>query len=67
MQPPAPNSTNLILSQDAKVGDLYLKEGDEFMVNFEALHFNASQWPNPYEFIPERFDASSPYFLTSTG
>jgi len=37
------------------------------MVNFFALHFNANQWPNPYEFIPERFDGSSPHFLTSTG
>jgi cytochrome P450 len=42
MQPPAPNTTSLILSKDAKVGDLYLKKGDEFMVNFNALSYNAN-------------------------
>lgn len=40
MQPPASNTTNLVLAKDAKVGDLYLKKGDEFMVNITALSHN---------------------------
>ena len=37
MQPPATSTTTSILAKDAKVGDLYLKKGDEFMVNLVAL------------------------------
>jgi len=67
IQPPASVTSTLILSQDAKVGDLNLKKGEEFMVNLTGLAHNGNEWPNPHKFIPERFDASSPHFLTSAG
>ena len=31
------------------------------------LHRNPKQWHEPEEFIPERFDPSSKYFLTPEG
>ena len=33
----------------------------------EALHHDPEQWIKPEKFIPERFDPSSPYFLTPSG
>ena len=41
MQPPTLTTTSIHLTQDAKVGDLYLKKGDEVSVNLNALSFNA--------------------------
>ena len=35
-------TSTLILSQDAKVGDLYLKKDDEFMIVVTALAYNGN-------------------------
>ena len=32
-----------------------------------ALHHNPDEWIEPKKFIPERFDPSSPYYLTPSG
>jgi cytochrome P450 len=41
IQPAGSVTTNLILTKDAKVGELYLKKGDEFMVNLVSLAHDA--------------------------
>ena len=43
------------------------RKNDEFMINACGLHFNAKEWQRPYEFIPERFNPSSPLSLTVDG
>lgn len=35
--------------------------------NISGLHYNKTQWINPEEFIPERFDPLSKFFLTPKG
>ena len=55
------------LSQDAKIGDLTIRKGDEFMIDIQALHMNARVWPEPFEFRPERFNQGSDASLTANG
>jgi cytochrome P450 len=38
-----------------------------FDVDIHQLHHNPDEWREPSKFIPERFDPSSPYFLTPGG
>ena len=37
------------------------------MVNMISLHHNSKEWHRPLEFIPERFDPESPYFVRPDG
>ena len=65
--PPAATSSQLWLSEDAKVGDYLIRAGDKITLNMRGLHRNASQWQRPDEFLPERFDNSHPLSLTPKG
>jgi len=38
-----------------------------FVINFDLLHTNSSQWQRPMEFLPERFNPQSPLYLTPDG
>lgn len=40
---------------DVMIGGLNWKSGQEFFVHQHYIHHNKSHWPNPKEFIPERF------------
>lgn len=64
---PVPHSTLSTLSHDAMIGKYHIKAGDIVQVNINGLHFNKSQWQRPHEFLPERFDAQNPLFLTPDG
>ena len=44
-----------------------MRKGDAFFINFHSCHHNATQWQNPHEFIPERFDHKNPISLTPNG
>ena len=37
------------------------------MIDFHNLHRNEQQWIRPDDFIPERFDPESSFFLTPDG
>ena len=67
IQSPAGQPSYLELSQDAKIGDFLIKKGDAFTIDFYSLHYDQTQWQKPLEFIPERFDPSSPMSLTPSG
>jgi len=41
--------------------------GAEIFINLHALHHNPEQWQRSGEFLPERFDPSSPLYLTPKG
>ena len=47
-------------------GITFLK-GTVIRFNIFGLHFNENEWQNPDQFIPERFDPSSKYFLKPNG
>ncbi len=49
------------------IGKYKILDGQEFMINFIGLHTNPEQWRSPEKFIPERFNPSSPFFLTPEG
>ena len=44
-----------------------IKKGQAFAIDANALHYDRTQWQKPQEFIPERFDPSSPMSLTPSG
>ena len=37
------------------------------MVHIDGLSNNPEEWPNPHEFIPERFDSTHEAFKTKSG
>ena len=47
--------------------NLHVKKGDTLMVNIHGIHHNPHQWQKPKEFIPERFDPESEFYLTPDG
>ena len=63
-----PFSSRLTITEDVTLECGYkLKQGHSFAIHIHYLHHNPSQWITPEEFIPERFDPTSPYYLTPDG
>jgi len=58
---PTGASANKIAKVDVDLKDLVIKKGTNLKWNFFGLHYNEKQWQTPEEFIPERFDPTSPY------
>ena len=52
---------------DVKLGKYQFKKGDQFGFGFENVGYNSAQWQRPMEFLPERFDQTSPLYLTPDG
>jgi cytochrome P450 len=44
-----------------------IKKDEMMTIDMYHLHRNPEQWPEPEKYIPERFDPSSPYYLTPNG
>lgn len=62
IEPPASISGSQAFSEDTKIsmGDqkvLFAKD-EPFLMNFQAIHHDPYQWPEPEKFIPDRFDTS---------
>ena len=57
----------LHLTEDAVIGKMLIRKGDPFQILSYPLHFDKSQWQRPLEFLPERFNHSSPLYLTPDG
>ena len=64
LQPPVYISSGIRVTQDLVAGDLHLRKNDCLFINIAALCQDQTQWQRPSEFLPERFDASSPLSLT---
>ena len=49
------------------VGGFPFKKHEVFNISLYHLHRNPQEWIHPDDFIPERFDAESKYYLTPDG
>ena len=55
------------VTKDCFIDDVDLKVGDAFFINMEAIHRDPTEWKNPNDFIPERFDMNSEWALKPDG
>lgn len=67
MQPPVFISSTIMMMKDCQCDYLKLKKGDGISIDIGRLHNNPAEWQEPDQFIPERFDSKSPYYLTPGG
>jgi cytochrome P450 len=65
--PPVPNHNPYYSTKDTQLGKIHVVKGDTVSVNMWSLHNNENEWPNPREYIPDRFDSSSHHFLNAKG
>lgn len=65
--PPAVRSLGYIAKRPFKVDELLVPKNQVVLFNIYACHYNEEQWQDPMNFIPERFDPNSKYFLTPSG
>ena len=67
LEPPVRMSTPHVFKEDVEVGGFPFKKHEVFNINFYHLHRNSQEWIHPDDFIPERFDPKSKYYLTPDG
>ena len=65
--PPGQISTTFVMTKTARVGKYTLRKDDRLRVHYWALHHNPNEWQRPFEFLPDRWDPSSPLYLTPSG
>ena len=57
----------MTMSEDTEVCGIKLMKGDPIIIGINPIHHNPKEWIDHDKFIPERFDPSSPYYLTPAG
>ena len=67
LEPPVIFSGVMKLTEEQTINGLKILPSDSFIVSFQQLHHDPDQWIDHERFIPERFDHSSPYYLTPSG
>ena len=66
-QPPV-SMTPVVFDQDVTLANkLQVKKGDNVRILNSALHRNPAEWQRAQEFLPERFDPTSPLYLRPDG
>ena len=64
---PLPTSTTNTVSKTTTYNGVTFHVGDAFFVNIENIHKREDEWKDCLEFIPERFDPHSEYYLRPDG
>ncbi len=67
IESPSTISSAVALTQDTVIYDKVFRSDTTIFIANHRLHVNKNQWIEPDKFIPERFNPSSPYFLTPEG
>lgn len=49
--------------EDLEICGIPISKGSRVVINCLSPHYNPTQWHTPTEFIPERFDPESEFFL----
>mmetsp|Transcript_7581 Transcript_7581/g.9925 ORF Transcript_7581/g.9925 Transcript_7581/m.9925 type:complete len:156 (+) Transcript_7581:1142-1609(+) len=60
-------STTLQMEKTCKCSWLTIRAKDPVTIDHYGLHHNEAEWIEHDKYIPERFDSTSPYFLTPSG
>lgn len=53
--------------EDVKADFMKIRKDDPISIDMWGLHHNPEEWQQPEKFIPERFESTSPFFLTPSG
>ena len=60
-------SFNQSVHKEFEIDGVRLLKGTHIQYNLIGIHQNPDQFISPEKFLPERFDASSPYFSRPSG
>jgi cytochrome P450 len=73
LEPPAPASQSQNFIEDTWVNyggndqKVLVKAHTQIMIQFDAIHHDANEWPEPFKWIPDRFDNQSKWSLNKAG
>ena len=54
-------------TEETEIGGKIIPAGQEFLINMAYIMVHPDQWHSPEDYIPERFDPTSKYYLTPSG
>ena len=61
---PSTISSGVNVTEDTVIYDKVFRSDTAIQIANHRLHMSQKQWIEPQKFIPDRFNPSSPYFLT---
>ena len=64
---PSTISSGVNVTEDTVIYDKVFRSDTAIQIANHRLHMSQKQWIEPQKFIPDRFNPSSPYFLTPEG
>ena len=67
LDPPVPGSLSNCFNKPVTIGGAQFDTDTACSINFCAVHRDPQEWINPDQFVPERFDPSSPMYLRPDG
>ena len=67
LDPPIIFSSTATFNEKTEIQGYTFTANEQVYVYIGALHRNPDQWIEPEKYIPDRFNPSSPYYLTPSG
>ena len=67
MEPPVRFSSGIRLTETIEICGKTIRSDNTVQIYINYLHHNPNEWQLPDEFIPDRFDPYSQYYLTPNG
>eukprot|EP00347_Sterkiella_histriomuscorum_P011321 403372900 len=67
IEPPVRISSGLMVNETQTIKGYIIPKNNPILFFIHNLHRNPAEWQQPEKFIPERFDPTSPYYLTPDG